>query len=412
MAGASLALATAVLKDIYGDMNEQINSETPTLDGIKSTSKNLEKGGGNGIRFTAHVGRNSGMGARGEDEDLPIASKQQYVDGRTGMKTMYGSVRVTGHVMKQASADYQSFVDVATEEVERIKTDLAKDQNRQVYGDGTGTLATVITAATSATIAVDQVKYFRSWRGMTVDVLQFSTLAANPPTNRSTYAVAVTGFDPVAKTVTLASSITVTVGDVIIRSDRDASGGVNSWNKEWSGFGKMFSDTTVYAGIDPSTEPEWKSLVRDLTTGGNPGTLTEEDLIDFVTDLREGGDVPSAMWTTHKVLKSYWKDLEGKRTYVNTNDMKGGMGKTPTFESEFGTIPFKSDYDAPAGKIWFVSESKINMNTLVGWEWIDEDGSMWKQVPKRDAFVAYLRNMSELSTYRRNVHGVLKGIAE
>lgn len=412
MAGQNLTLANNILKDVYGDINEQINQKTPALDGIKSTAKNIEKTGGAGIVFTAHVGRNVGIGARNEDEDLPEAGRQQYARGRTGLKSHYGAVRLTGQVMSQASQDYQSFADAAAEEVERIRNDLAKDQNRQVFGDGNGTLAKVTAVSTGTTVTVDDTKYFRTWRGRLVDILDATTLANAVPTPKNTTAaVSVTGINKANSTITISSAVSVAVGDSLVISDRSASGGTNSWGKEWTGLAKIVSDTSSVFGIDPSVEPEWKAIVTDLTTGGNPGTLTEEDLIDMATDINEVGDAPSVMLTTHKVLKSYWKDLEGKRVYTNSVKLNGGM-QVPTFESEFGPIPFKADYDAPKGKVWFLNQSKLNLNTNKGWEWIDEDGSKWKQVPRRDAFVAYLRSYSELSTYRRNTHGLLTGIAE
>ena len=119
--GQNLAIANVILKDVYGDINEQINNATPALDGIKSTARNITQVGGLGVKFVAHVGRNTGIGARGEDEDLPEAGNQQYVDGQTGLKSFYGSVRLTGQVMAQASQNYQTFADVTSEEIERIR---------------------------------------------------------------------------------------------------------------------------------------------------------------------------------------------------------------------------------------------------------------------------------------------------
>ncbi len=73
---------------------------------------------------------------------------------------------------------------------------------------------------------------------------------------------------------------------------------------------------------------------------------------------------------------------------------------------------FLTDYDCPKGNLFAISTKRIFMNTEVGWEWIDEDGSKWKWVQKRDKFVAYMRNFSQLSTDRRNGLGRIMGIAE
>lgn len=411
--GQNLAIANVILKDVYGDINEQINNATPALDGIKSTARNITQVGGLGVKFVAHVGRNTGIGARGEDEDLPEAGNQQYVDGQTGLKSFYGSVRLTGQVMAQASQNYQTFADVTSEEIERIRDDIAKDQNRQVFGDGTGTLAKVATANSSAaaTLALDNVKYLHV--GMRVDVLLAASLGNATPTPAHTAGyVTITGINKTTKVVTfdrnLASS--VTVGSAVVRSNSTSSSQVNNWKKEWSGFGALVSNTTALHGIDPASTPAWAAHTKDISLLGVAQQITEEDMIGMVTDIAEDGDKPDVIWTDHGSWNGYWKALEDRRRYVNKVDLEGG-NRALGFATEFGDLPFKADFDAPQGKMWFVNQKKINLNTSRGWEWIDEDGSKWKQVPRRDAFIAYLRSYSELSTYRRNTHGVISGIA-
>ena len=411
--GQNLAIANVILKDVYGDINDQINNATPALDGIKSSARNITQVGGLGVKFVAHVGRNTGIGARGEDEDLPEAGNQQYVDGQTGLKSFYGSVRLTGQVMAQASQNYQTFADVTSEEIERIRDDIAKDQNRQIFGDGTGTLAKVKTANSSAaaTLALDSVKYLHV--GMRVDVLLAASLGNATPTPAHTAGyVTITAINKTTKVVTfdrnLASS--VTVGSAVVRSNSTSSTQVNNWKKEWSGFGALISATSALHGIDPATTPAWAAHTSDISVSGVAQQITEEDMIAMVTEIAEDGDKPDVIWTDHGSWNGYWKALQDRRRYVNKVDLEGG-NRGLGFATEFGDLPFKADFDAPEGKMWFVNQKKINLNTNRGWEWIDEDGSKWKQVPRRDAFIAYLRSYSELSTYRRNTHGVISGIA-
>lgn len=407
-----MTVAEALLKDIYGDINDQLNEETPALDGIKSTAKNIQKTGGKGILFDAHVGRNDGIGARLEDEDLPDPGAQQYVQGSTGLKFKYASIGLTAQVMKLAAKDYQSFADVATEEVERQKKDIAKDDNRQVFGTGIGVLATVTANdTTTTTIEVDTIQYLRGWKGRRVDIVDGSTLANPTPSYRSSAFIRVVSWDKASLTIEVSESISaVAVGDVIIASDRTASGGANSFDKEWTGLQSLVGTGKLH-GIDPATEPEWQSVVTDLTSGGNPQPITEDDLLELILEIRESGEGPNKFYTTPRVMKTYWGDLEGKRTYVNKTKLEGGM-EVPTFQAPSGPIPFLTDYDCPKGQLFAVNTSKINLNTNTGWEWIDEDGSKWKWVQRRDKFVAYLRNFSELTTYRRNGHGRITGIAE
>lgn len=409
--GQNLAIANVILKDVYGDINEQINNATPALDGIKSTARNITQVGGLGVKFVAHVGRNTGIGARAEDEDLPEAGNQQYVDGQTGLKSFYGSVRLTGQVMAQASQNYQTFADVTAEEIERIRDDIAKDQNRQVFGDGTGTLASITVApSASVTVTMDNVKYLHT--GMRVDVVDISATAgsATPVVLNTAGYLTITGINKTTKVVTFSAAVTAAVGDAIVRSNSTATSVVNNWKKEWTGFDAIVDDSTALHGIDPATTPAWAAHLRDISSGGVAQQITEEDMIGMVTDIAEDGDKPDVIWTDHGSWNGYWKALEEKRRYVNKVDLDGG-NRGLGFATMFGDLPFKADFDAPDGKMWFINSKKVNLNTNRGWEWIDEDGSKWKQVPRRDAFIAYLRNYSEISTYRRNTHGCITGIA-
>jgi len=437
--GSNLTIANTILKNVYGDINEQINNATPALDGIKTTTLNITHVGIKGITFVAHTGRNTGLGARGEDELLPDAGQQQYQQGTAGLKSFYGTVRLTGQVMAQASANYQTFADVTSEEIERIRDDIAKDQNRQVFGDGTGIIATVsaktgdaASYTTATALVVDDAKYVQL--GMRVDLVVSKYTpagAANPttgtaslqqgayiaPTAGQAYAT-VTNVNKTTRTVTLDKSYTlsstqVTAGVSIVRSNTTSSAVLNNYGKEWLGFGALIDDTSILHGIDPSTVPSWKAVVKDISTGTAPNKtmvqVTESDMISVVTSIAAEGDKPDVIWSDHATWNGYWKTLQDRRRFVNKVDLDGG-NRGLGFVTEFGDLPLKADFDAPANKMFFVNSKKINLNTSRGWEWIDEDGSKWKQVPFKDAFVAYLRNYSELSTYRRNTHGVLKGI--
>jgi hypothetical protein len=408
--GVSLAIGTQILKQIYSDgVNEQINNETPALSHIKSTAKNITNVGGAGVAFVAHFGRNHGIGARGELEQLPSAGQQVYARGTTGLKSLYGAIQATGQVMYQAKSNPQAFVDYVGEEMTRIKSDLAKDQNRQVYGDGTGTLATVdgvVTASTS--IVVDSVLYLEI--GTRIDILEVATIGNPTPTPQNTAYLTITNIDEATLTITVDVAQTLTDNDVIVRSSRTAAGGTNSWNKEWTGFASIINNTGTLYGIDPTVYPEWKAHTAVPVDGG--GALTELDLDDVIQNVRKKGSRPTRIITTPGVYRAYWNALQGLRQFVNKTDLNGGVGGGLSFTTPYGDIPMMTDFDAPAGIAWFPNDKEIALNTNVGWEFIDEQGATWQKMTGYDAFIAEMRNYSELTTYRRNAHGKLSGILE
>lgn len=408
--GESMAIATALLKNVYADgVNEQINMETPALGMIKSSAKNITTVGGAGVVFAVHLGRNHGIGARNELELLPSAGQQAYARGTTGLKSLYGTIQVTGQVMNEAKADYQTFVSVVDDEVRRIKTDLARDQNRQVYGDGRGVLGTVVTPGTaSATIVFNATDIRYVEIGARVDLLQGTTLGNATPTVRNPTAgtfLTVTNVNPTSGAVTFDQTVaTFTAGDVIVRS----GGTVNSWKKEWTGFGAIIAASGALFGIDPSTQPLWAAYVA-----GSTGTLTELKMNSVVQNVRLNGSKPTRILTTPGCYNAYWSALQSLRRYTkDMSNLEGGVGNSLGFDTPYGSIPILTDYQAPAGTMWFPNENELQINTALGWEFIDDQGAMWQKIAGYDAFVAELRSYSELTTHRRNAHGALTGVTE
>src|SRR5690606_18075678 len=121
--------------------------------------------------------RNAGIGARNESEALPIPGQQGAAAARVGLKYLYGGIELTGQAMALAKTDPQSFVNSVDFEMQGLKDDLAKDQNRQVYGNGSGEIARVASTASSTnTITVDNVQYFDL--DMQIDVITLPNTVA------------------------------------------------------------------------------------------------------------------------------------------------------------------------------------------------------------------------------------------
>lgn len=77
---ASLVTADTILKEVYeSGINAQLNDEVIALRRIERTSEGVtSQVGGKYVVFPIHVNRNSGIGARREDETLPDAGRQGY----------------------------------------------------------------------------------------------------------------------------------------------------------------------------------------------------------------------------------------------------------------------------------------------------------------------------------------------
>ena len=400
---ASLTTVTAITKELYeGTLQKQLNDDIKTLKRVERTSEGVTSNvGGKYAVFPIHTRRNSGVGARRERELLPTAGQQGTAAAQVGLKYQYGRIELSGQVIELVKTNAQAFMSALDLEVNGIKNDLRKDGNRQVYGNGSGAIGTVTTlSAGTNSPEVGWTGWFQL--GEKVDVIDGTTLGAATPTvvvsNRE-----VTGIDKAASTVTLdGAPFAVAVGDIIVRT--------GNVNREWIGFDKIIDDTGSVYNIDPSVEPVWKSVVND--NGGANRAISETLMTTMVDDISaNGGGVPTVVFQSAGVRRSYSNLLMGLRRFTNTQEFTGGFSGL-AFTTDEGDIPLVSDTDCPPNTQYYVNEKEIKLYREGDWSWMNRDGSMWQRVVGYDAYEATMFQYSEIGTHRRNAHGVLKDITE
>jgi len=401
MAGQSiLTFASEAIKLVYGDLHEQLRDKNPALQMIESSSANITRNGKEVI-FDTHIGRNQGIGARAVREKLPTAGAQKYKQAHLYLTNLYGSIEVDGQLFEQAAEDYQAFINVVDMEITGLKRDLAVDLNRQVYGDGSGTIATVVSVS-GQNITVDSTHWVQE--GMILVGIDVGTGAVADSGNQ----LEVTAINETTKVITVTGTISaLAAADVLVRG----SNTTNSYNKEWTGLAAIVDDTTTLHDINPADYPVWKATKNDISSGGTPGTLTELALINLVQSVdKKGGDV-DVMLASPGVFNAYWNLLQGLRQFTNGATLTGGQ-RAFSFDALGKPIKFVSDYAAPENTLYALSSKEIVLNRKRDWSWMDRDGSMWSRVSDTDAYEARYFQYSQLGTYRRNAHAVMTGIAE
>lgn len=409
------AFASQAIKIVYGDLHEQLKDKNPALQFIEASASHITQNGKQ-VQFDTHVGRNSGIGARGLRENLPSAGAQKYKQANLYLKNLYGTIEVDGQLFEQAAENYQAFINVVDAEIKGLKRDLAQDLNRQVYGDGTGKLATVASVA-GAVITVDSTNWLVE--GMVISLRTSAGAARGTFTGDGS-----TGTTPLFVTA-INSATTFTVakltdgaaptltgvvsGDLVLRGSADGAGAstfVDNYNKEWTGLGAIVKATGSLHDIDPATTPVWAA--KEYTS---VGTLTELGLIQTVQAVdKKGGDV-DVFLASPGVFNAYWNLLTGLRRFNDGVALTGGQ-RSFNFTAAGKDISFVSDFAAPTGTLYALSSKELVLNRKKDWSWMDRDGSMWTRSNNTDAYKAVLYQYSELGTYRRNAHAVMSGITE
>lgn len=397
---ATLSTVAAILKEVYEpQVREQLEDSTVALRRIEKSSEGIEsKVGGRYVTFSIKTRRNAGIGARAEGEALPTPGQQGFASARVPLKYLYGGIQLNGQVFELADSNWQALSSALDEEVQGLKDDLAKDQNRQVYGTQVGTLA-VITADGVNTVTVTDTMYLQL--GMQIDIIDGTTLANATPTVKASNRQ-ITAINTATGVVTYSGAdATAVANDVLTRT--------GSAQREWTGFTSIFAATGTLYNVDPAVEPVWKAVVD--SNGGVNRALSEGLMIQLADNVRAQGGKTTAIFSNLGVRRAYFNLLSQQRQFVNTQKFDGGFSGL-AFTTDNGEIPVVVDLDCPKNKMFFANEKELTLYREKDWSWMDRDGSMWQRVIGFDAYEARMYQYSEIGCHRRNSQGLLADITE
>ena len=402
---ATLTTASTILKEVYEPkIQDQLQNEAIALKRIEKSGEGVETDavGGKYVTFPIHVRRNQGIGARNELEALPTPGQQGYTSARIGLKYLYGAVRLTGQAMKLGQTKPQAFASILDEEMTGLKDDLKKDQNRQVYGDGSGAIATA-RAIYGPGLVIPVAWAGWAQLGMQVDIINGATLGNPTPTviasNRQVTAISMAAG---ANTVTIdGANVSVAVGDIIVRT--------GNVNREWAGLAAIIKDSGTFQNIDSAVEPLWKSVVD--SNGGTNRPISEGLLLLQHDLVRTNGGQVTVMLTNLGVRRAYFNLLSQQRRFTNTTEFEGGF-KALAFTTDQGDVPFVVDPDCPPNRVYGLNEKAITLYREADWAFMDEDGSRWARVAGYDAYDATMFQYSNLGTKRRNTHFIVSDLTE
>lgn len=407
---ALVSTVSDVLKFRYlSPLQSQLHNEILVTQLLDLDSKNIDLDGLKGV-IGMHHGRSTGIGARLEDENLPNAGSQKYAKLEYDLAYLYGRARFSGQAIQKTKTDAGAFIRVVTEELDRLRDDLALDTARQYYGDGTGSIATISAAVTAGTVITltDNSALNRGflYPGMIVDI---GTLA-NP--RASVDSGVISDVDVAAGTITMSAAVTVAANDRVFREDNAAASSVS---KEINaGLQAILStvNTTSIGGKAASTAGNsyWDNQ-RD-TTGG---AISLSSLMQNWNKIHARGAKASEVivLTTPGLVRRLFEstDFQGKVQHVNTQDLKGGF-QSVSFNAGSGNMTLAPDRLAPRGRVNFVHKKHIKVFSPGDWDFLQRDGLTIRWVDNRDAFQAVLFRYVNLGTDRRNTSLVMSGLTD
>ena len=364
-----LTTAQNALKDAYlVAACNQLNTKTnPLLAKIKQSSTDVY---GKQIIKVAPVGLNGGVGAGSETGELPTANENNYVQFKTTLKNLYGTIEISDKAIRASGTDSGAFINLLNAEMEGLLTASKFNLGRMLYGDGSGAVATVV-SYDSGVATLDSVKNLME--GMVVDVY-----TGESKTNEG---IRIAYVDRVNKTVYFTTTpASISAGDVMYVQ--------GSKNNEITGLGAIFSNSATLYGLNRASN-KWLTPFTSAASQEISDSVMQS-AVDFLEE-NTGSNI-DFITCGAGVKRAYQEYLACYRRNIDVAMLEGGY-KAITFNG----IPVVSDRFIPDDTLYMLDTSKFTLHQLCDWEWIEgEGGKILRQKAGYPAYTATLVKYADL----------------
>jgi len=445
--GLDLTKYDEVLKINYeGPIREQLQQNQVLLAHIrKDVSKSTFRGKQSLI--PVHTGRNIGRGARKESGTLPSAGNQDHENAIYNMSYLYGRVSITGPTIAASKDNAGSFARAVDNEMRGLAKDLAKEQNRQLWHDGSGMLTAIQTteAASQTILSVYGTKFCEV--GMPVEVRNIADGALLSSTIETT----ITAVSKAAKTITistaLAAQATAPTAAVYMGYSRDTTALPATTASDWTQPLEMWGLEAIVSDEDPA-ETWWNGTTAATqdgftTTNGANGRIgglastvstwaaniveSNDTWTNNLTSMQqaydeseiEGEVTPGLCLTSHAMRRAMANVLTPDRRYGNESELKSGWTGI-----KFNNCVVLADRDATNAytainddalifnSMYFISPSSLEFHCLEDLAWEDTGGILVRAGVGSagiDEYEAFMKQYANLICTRRNANTLYRG---
>lgn len=390
-----LTVLDGLLKDVYTDV---IRDHVATFDPVQEMIEKVSdfEWDGRQVIEAAIMSYNEGVGAIGEDKEIPTPGNFDPQQHQIPMRYVYGAVQFTKQIMESAKRSRGSFKNATRTSMDTLVRNLKREKARMLWGYGQGDLAHASGANSGATVPVDNpggvtgtvggARFIR--KGMIVAI--FNAAGDTLKGAKQVTAVAADG-----SSITLSAAVTTADGDRIVRASKldTTDPGNTAIAKEPMGILGLMDDGTYLAtlhGLSRATYPQLKSHVKSAT-----GALSLDGLqqVFDIVDQRADAEI-TALATHHAVRRKYLELLEADRRYTG-EFLQAPDGGTKAVKRggyiTFGGLPVIPSKYAPFQTLFFVDKRDLVRYAQIDGEWADEGGAILRQVGNRDTWTAFYR---------------------
>jgi hypothetical protein len=393
MATSTLTTVADALKTYYqGPIVKQLNEKSGPL--YAALKKKDKAAVGNLFKFPLQYGRHGGIGARGENDDLPTPSARKHKMGEASVKNLYARIALTDKLLKGSKDNRMAFVDELTEQMANITVDANDMIRRNFCNDHSGTMG-IVTANTTGVKVVPVTGNIEAfYEGQVVDILTDAT-------TKTVDAKEIVDVDRDANTITFADNVTSVLKDQMIVL-------AGNYDLELTGLKEILTkDNTLY-GINRATAKWFNPQVFDKTSGGLPSAFDSLWMAKAlkVVDNRVG-ETPSFFVCSDGVELAYVNEQNTYKRNPEIMKVDGGYKLI-----SYNGVPITAEKYFMANTMALINLNDFELAQLSDWDWLDADGAILTKIANKAAYEATMALYAELICKRPGGQAIITGIEE
>ena len=376
--------AQSALKDAYlSAVSNVLNTKTnPLFAKIKQSSNDVY---GRQIIKVAPYGINGGIGAGSETGELPTANGNNYVQLKTTLKNLYGTLEISDKAVRASANSNGAFVDLLSAEMEGLLNSSKFNLSRMLYGDGTGAVATIVSYS-------DGVAHMSSVKNLIEGMVVDGYSAAG---NKLVSGLRIKYVNRADKTITFTVSPAAINENTILYVQ-------GSRFNEITGIGAIFNESANIYGLNRADNKWLNPYVSTVAQEIN------DNIIQTAIDFLEENSSSNVDFITcgAGVRRAYLQYLACYRRNVDVVELESGHKAI-----SFGGIPMVVDRFVEDDTMFLLDTSKFTLHQLCDWEWIEgEGGNILRQKPGYPAYTATLVKYADLICDQPNGQAKISGI--
>lgn len=335
-------------------------------------------------QFGARIGIGGGFGMSAEGQDTPDAHAPLYSKLNYTTKDAYNELRISNKAIQLGRSAKSAMIDAVKDEMDAAYEACAWNVGRMLFGNGSGKLATIPTAAGSAKAShvVNDTSYLME--GLTCDIYESGGTVAKA-------GVQIKAIDHSTKTVTFDATFTCGANAVIYAQ--------NSKDREITGLGTIYDSaiTSIY-GLTKADNPWLKPLTYSYKVTASKTEEPDDVLINKAiqdSERMRRGKIDLIMMgdTIYADFLNYLKSSNTQ--YVTNNNYRNGFA---SIKIVYGNreVDVYNERFVPASKAWGVDTSQFELRQT-GWDFMAyQGGGIFNLMEGKSVYRACLANYLEL----------------